>query len=74
MKAYLSSAASVAHRQPRPGAAQRVRHLVGVVAALSLLVVSTAVWAEAGLGRGVDPATALPTASAEMAAGVRRRQ
>jgi hypothetical protein len=43
-------------------------------AALSLLVVSTAVWAEAGLGRGGDPATALPTASAEIAAGARWRQ
>jgi hypothetical protein len=52
----------------RPGSAQRARHVLGVIAALSLLVVSTAVWAEPGLGHGADPSSALPTASAEVPA------
>jgi hypothetical protein len=54
---------TAAHRLPRLAPrtpAQRMRHLLGVAVALSLLVVSTAVWA--------DPVAVLPSASAEVAA------
>ncbi len=59
------------HRQSRPvrpAAVQRVRHLCGVLAALSLLLVSTTAQAEPGLGRGAEPAQALPTQSGEVVA------
>jgi hypothetical protein len=58
-RAMNTSSTALAHSHPR------LRHVAAVVAALSLLVVSTAVWAEPG----GDALAALPSASAEVPTG-----